>query len=184
MLDWLKTILGDAYTDDIDKKVSDEIGKGFVARADFNTVNEAKKTLETTVKDRDTQLEELKKIDPAALQAKITELQTSNSTAQADFDKQLKQVKLNSAIEMRLIKEGAVNATAVKALLDAGKISLDGENIVGLDDQIKAIRDSNKWAFAAQTPPKSGERHGAAGTGDSNTELADEITDAIYGKTE
>ena len=39
MLDWLKTILGDAYTEEIDKKVSEEIGKGFVARADFNALN-------------------------------------------------------------------------------------------------------------------------------------------------
>ena len=26
-IEWLKTILGDSYTEDIDKKVSDEIGK-------------------------------------------------------------------------------------------------------------------------------------------------------------
>ncbi len=49
MLDWLKTILGDTYTEDIDKKVSDEIGKQFVSRTDFNTLNETKKTLENTV---------------------------------------------------------------------------------------------------------------------------------------
>ena len=36
MLEWLKTILGDHYTEDIDKQISAEIGKGFVARADFN----------------------------------------------------------------------------------------------------------------------------------------------------
>jgi len=38
-LEWLKTILGDAYSDDIDKKVSEEIGKGFVARADLEVFN-------------------------------------------------------------------------------------------------------------------------------------------------
>ena len=27
MLDWLKTILGEAYSEEIDKKVSEEIGK-------------------------------------------------------------------------------------------------------------------------------------------------------------
>ncbi|NCB52462.1 MAG: scaffolding protein [Clostridia bacterium] len=182
MLDWLKTILGDAYTDDIDKQVSDQIGKSFVARADFNTLNETKKTLETTVKDRDTQLEELKKVDPAALQAKITELQTANTSAKADFDKQLNQLKLDSAVETRLLREGAVNTKAVKALLDSGKISLDGENILGLDDQIKAIKESDKWAFTAQTPPKSGDRHGASG-GDGDT-VGDEISAAVFGKTE
>ena len=78
MLDWLKTILGETYTADIDKKVSAEIGKGFVAKADFNAVNEVKKTLETAVTDRDKQIDDLKKIDPSALQAEITRLQCEN----------------------------------------------------------------------------------------------------------
>ena len=33
MLDWLKPILGDAYTEEIDSKIAAESGKGFVARA-------------------------------------------------------------------------------------------------------------------------------------------------------
>lgn len=56
MLDWLKTILGEAYSEEIDKKVSEEIGKNFVARADFNTLNTEKKALADTVKERDKQL--------------------------------------------------------------------------------------------------------------------------------
>ena len=59
MLDWLKTILGEAYSEEIDKKVSEEIGKNFVARADFNTLNTEKKALADTVKERDKQLEPL-----------------------------------------------------------------------------------------------------------------------------
>ena len=68
MLEWLKTILGDAYTEDIDKKVSDEIGKQFVSRADFNTLNETKKTLESTVETLKTQ-----NGDNKALQKTITD---------------------------------------------------------------------------------------------------------------
>lgn len=51
MLDWLKAILGDNYTEEIDGKIAAEIGKQFVSRADFNTLNETKKTLEKTVND-------------------------------------------------------------------------------------------------------------------------------------
>ena len=51
MLEWLKTILGESYTEDIDRKVSEEIGKLFVSRLDFNTLNETRKTLEKTVND-------------------------------------------------------------------------------------------------------------------------------------
>ena len=38
-LEWLKTILGDMYTPEIDTAVSQEIGKGFVSRTDFNTTS-------------------------------------------------------------------------------------------------------------------------------------------------
>lgn len=36
MLSWLKDILGDNYTEDIEKKISQEIGKNFVSKTDFN----------------------------------------------------------------------------------------------------------------------------------------------------
>ena len=37
MLEWLKSILADSYTEEIDKQISQEIGKNFVSKADFNT---------------------------------------------------------------------------------------------------------------------------------------------------
>lgn len=64
MLEWLKAILGEAYSEETDKKVSEEIGKNFVARADFNTLSAEKKTLADTVKERDKQLEALKATTP------------------------------------------------------------------------------------------------------------------------
>jgi len=62
MLEWLKTVLGDSYTEDIDKKISQEIGKNFVARADYNTLNETKKTLETSIAEREPQRPNMRKI--------------------------------------------------------------------------------------------------------------------------
>ena len=156
MLEWLKTILGDTYTEDIDKKVSAEIGKGFVSKADFNTLNEAKKTLEKTVTERDGQLEELKKVDAVGLQAEITRLQGENATAKTKFEEDLKATKLNYALEARLAKEGAVNSKAVKALLDISKISLDGDNLIGIDEQLKALKENEKWAFTQPTPDVPG----------------------------
>lgn len=155
-LDWLKTILGDTYSEDIDKKVSSEIGKAFVARSDFNALSDTKKSLETQIGERDKQLDELKKVDAAGLQAEIARLQGENTKAKTDFDVQLKGIKLKAALEARLAKEKAVDVTAVSALLDHSKISLDGENLIGVDDQIKALRDSKKWAFESSDVPGAG----------------------------
>ena len=103
MLEWLKTILGDAYTPEIDTAVSQEIGKGFVSRTDFNATSGKLKeaeaqvgTLEEQVKTHATQLSELKKSagDTEALTKKITEMEEQAKTDKANYEKELAKVKL------------------------------------------------------------------------------------------
>ena len=51
MLEWLKNILGDGYTEEIDKQVSDEISKAYAPRADLDSANEAKAAAEAQLAD-------------------------------------------------------------------------------------------------------------------------------------
>ena len=161
MIEWLKTILGDAYTEDIDKKVAAEIGKAFVARADYNSLNESKKTLDATLKERDAQLEELKKIDAEGLQAKIAELQTANEKAKTDYEKALAETKFSSALELALSTSGAKSAKALRGFLDMVKIKLDGDKLLGLDEQIEAVRKEHDYLFGAE-PDATGMKQGGA----------------------
>lgn len=82
-MDWLKEILGEAHTEDIDKKIAGYIGKNFVSKSDFRAETDKVKSLEGQITERDSQLEALKKIDTAGLQSKITELQEENRQAKA-----------------------------------------------------------------------------------------------------
>ena len=125
-LEWLKTLLGAAYTPEIDTAVAQEIGKGFVARTDFNakaakvTELEAEVTqLRGDVKTRDTQLEELKKSagDNADLKKQIEDLTAQNKADKAAHDKELAMVKLMAAVDAELTAAGSKNNTAVKAVL-------------------------------------------------------------------
>lgn len=152
MLEWLKNILGDGYTDEVDAKVSAEIGKNFVSKADFNQVNAAKKKAEDDVKTRDQQLETLKKStgDTAALQEQITTLQTQNAEAKKTYEAELARVRLDGAVEAALTAAGAKNNTAVKALLadflkDA---KTDDSGVVkGLTDEIEKLAKSESTSF-------------------------------------
>ena len=134
MLDWLKTILGEAYSEEIDKKVSEEIGKNFVARADFNTLNTEKKALADTVKERDKQLETLKAStgDVEALKTQIATLQTENTAATKAHEAEIKRLKIDTAVELALSAAKAKNVKAVKALLDLDKAELDADGAVKL----------------------------------------------------
>lgn len=156
MLEWLKNILGDGYTDEVDAKVSAEIGKNFVSKADFNQVNTAKKKAEDDVKARDQQLEDLKKStgDAAALQEQITTLQNQNAEAKKTYEAELARVRLDGAVEAALTAAGAKNNTAVKALLadflkDA---KLDDSGAVkGLAAEIDTLARANATAFLFNT---------------------------------
>ena len=83
MLEWLKEILGDSYTEDIDGRVSAEIGKGFVARADFNTKNDEVKTLQGQLKTAQDGLKAFDGVDVEGLKGQIKKLQ-DDMAAQAD----------------------------------------------------------------------------------------------------
>lgn len=158
MLDWLKTILGDAYTDEIDKKVSEEIGKAFVARADFNTLNTEKKALANTVKERDLQLEMLKASsgDVEELKTQIATLQTENQTAAQAHEDEIKRIKIDTAVELALAAAKAKNIKAVKALLDLEKAGLDENGAVkGLSDQIKKLVEAPDSGFLFEGDKKN-----------------------------
>ena len=169
MLEWLKTILGDAYTEEIDKKVSEEIGKNFVARADFNTVNAEKKTLADTVKERDKQLETLKAStgDVDALKNQIAALQADNAAAAKTHEDEIKRLKVDTAVELALVAAKAKNVKAVKALLDLDKAELDADGTVkGLAEQLQKLAkapdsgflfEESKQNFKGFKPSESGE---------------------------
>jgi hypothetical protein len=175
MLEFLKTILGDTYTEDIDNKVSAEIGKAFVSRTDFNAANEAKKTLDAQIKDRDKQLETLKKSsgDSEALQKQIAELQESNKVAKTEYDTNLKKVQLNSKIETALLGAKAKNTKAARALLDESKISLDGENVLGLNEQLTELQKNAGYLFGEDKAPNPPAPNGGAPAPTDTSKLSD-----------
>lgn len=163
MLAWLKNILGEAYTDDVDAKVSAEIGKNFVSKADFNQVNTAKKKAEDDVKARDQQLEDLKRStgDVDALKQQITDLQAQNAADKQAHEAELARVRLDGAVEAALTAAGAKNNTAVKALLadflkDA---KLDDSGAVkGLAAELKTMAETDATAFLFNTADGNGQQ--------------------------
>lgn len=158
-LQWMKDILGDAYTDEMDAKVSAALGERFVARADFNEKTGKVKELETQVtqlnegiKTRDKQLEDLKKSagDNEELTKQIETLTQQNKDAKANYDKELAKVKLMAAVDAELTAAGSKNNTAVRAVLaefleDAkivdGKVTatVGGETIT-LANKVEALK--------------------------------------------
>ena len=168
MLEWLKAILGDGYTEEIHRKISAEIGRGFVSKTDFNAVNEAKKNLDKTLAERDKQLEDLKNSlgDNAELQKTIEKLQNLNAEQQKAHAAEIAQLRLDSAVDSVLAAAWAKNIKSVKALLDLADVKLgeDGK-LRGLDEQLSAVRRSDGYLFAEKQQSFKGFQPGASSDG-------------------
>lgn len=127
--------------------------KGFIPKARFDDVNTAKKTAEDTLKERDKQLEDLKKSsgDAEALKKQIETLQGENKTAKEKYEADAAALKLGTAVKLALA--GKVHdPDIVSGLLDKSKIELDDNGGIktGLDDQIKALQTSKAFLFVSE----------------------------------
>lgn len=131
--------------------------KGFIPKTRFDEVNEAKKNAESLLKERDKQLEDVKKAsgDNDELKKQIETLQEANKTAKAEYEQSIKQMKIDNAIDKALTAAGALDNKAARALLnlDKAEISEDESEVVGLADQIKSLQESKGFLFSKQQTP-------------------------------
>ena len=171
-MDWLKELLKKAGIEEgkLDGTIADinkELPKYFIPKDKYNEAAEAKKKLEADIQERDKQLEELKKAAGSneELKKQITDLQEANKKAGEEWQAKMAQMQLDFAIEKALAAAKAKNAKAVKALLDLEKVKLDGEQLLGLDDQLKAIKESDPYLFGE--PGKVGGGTNPPGAGNS-----------------
>lgn len=126
---------------------SSDIGK---AKGDVEAKETELAALNEQLEARDKDIAELSKQtgNSAELQTQLQELQDKYQTETESLTAKVTETKRDSAIELGLIKAGARNVKATKALLDLEKleISEDG-SLKGLEDQVKALNESDSYLF-------------------------------------
>ncbi|MEK3851212.1 phage scaffolding protein [Paenibacillus sp. FSL R7-0340] len=152
----LKELLGEDLYNQVVEKAGDKklavVNDGnWFPKEKFDEVNNTKKRLETDLKDRDKQLTDLQKSagDVPALQEQITNLQEANKATAKQYETDMKELRLNTALKLALSGQ-AHDPDIVAGLLDKSKIELDDNGAVkgGLDDQIASLRESKGFLFA------------------------------------
>jgi len=152
----LKELLGKDLYNQVAAKLGDKrriaiVSDGhWIPKEKFNEVNEAKKQAEEALKERDKQLAELKKAaeDNEKLRKQIGQLQSEIKAAAEKYMARIKEMAVTSAIRLAVASQ-VHDPDLVAGLLDKSKIALDdyGNVKAGLDDQIKALRESKAFLF-------------------------------------
>lgn len=99
------------------------------------------------LKERDGQLEELKKVDADALKQRIVDLQTENENNANEYQEKIDKQAKDFAIESYLRDQKARNPKAVKALLDLESITLKDDKLIGIDEQVTPLKESDDYLF-------------------------------------
>ena len=149
--------------------------KGFIPKARFDEVNNAKKQAEKDLSDRDKRLETLKNStgDVETLKNTIKQLQDENKASKEQYEANISKIKLDNAIDNALGNAKVKNSRAVRALLDIEKIKFENETLSGLDEQLKALKEAEDSKFLFEEikepakPSFSGLEPGAS-TGETN----------------
>ena len=150
MLNWLKDILGESYSEDVDKKISAEIGKGFVAKADFDAANTAKKAAEEQLA---TAADGVADIGVLAVLLRV--LHADERVAAAEF---------GAALDTAILGAKGRSAKAIKAMLDVDTLAASKDREADIGKALAALKTESGYLFESEdtTPPPPPY---AAGTG-------------------
>lgn len=172
-MEWLKELLKNAGVtdvDDLESRIAKELPKHFKPAKEFNEVseklknaNEEVETLKTTNTNIQMEYDNYKKgsITQEEYETKVKEIQeeADNKVKQSNFDSKL-------AVKLMSKEINAKDVVDIKANLDMSKISLDGENFIGLDEQIKNLKERKDYLF-------NKEKTIIKGTGESGRQKVD-----------
>ncbi|EHQ92098.1 phage scaffolding protein [Desulfosporosinus youngiae] len=131
--------------------------RSYIPKLRFDEVNGAKKQLEKDIATRDKQIEDLKKVDTAGLQVEIINLRSENKKAKENYEADVKAITLTNALKLALTGK-AHDPDIVASLLDKTKIELNenGSIKVGLDDQLKSLKESKAFLFSEEKKENQG----------------------------
>src|SRR3989304_3141283 len=133
-------------------------------------------TLKTQPAEAGTTIEGFKKLDVDGIKKAADEWKTKAEQAQAEATKQVSALKFDYALNEALTGAKAKNAKAVRALLNAENLKMgDDGKIVGLTEQLEAIKKDNDYLFDSQTTPLPTIVTG--GNGDKSV-ISDSVVDA------
>lgn len=158
-MEWLKELLKEkGVSNDVAQEVvaaAEEKLKGFIPKHRFDEVNEAKKQFEAELKERDQQLAELKKAAGGneELKKQIEALQAENKAKEEEYKAKLRDMTITTAIKLAVAGD-AHDPDLVASLIDKTKIEVDEQGQIksGLDDQLKALRESKAFLFVHKEP--------------------------------
>ncbi len=150
-------------------KVMEEHGKSIQAEQDKTASKDAE--LAAMVKANGELEAALKNLDGE----KPEDVEQALADLRAQHDTEISKIRRDNALNLALVKSKAKRPEAVRALLNMDAIKLDGEVLIGLENQLKELKESDAYLFedenAIEKRKDSGTEHGDSPDPDKDAKI-------------
>ncbi len=149
----------------------------YVPKERFSQVNEEKNEYKKQIGERDKQLSGLqaKVKDNEALTNEIAALKATNETAKTEYESKITKIQQDTIINNALKGSKAKDIKILRSLIDADKIKINGEEVVGLNEQIEAIKKEKDYLFEKEVPGTGSFATGGKGADQSPVQLGEKL---------
>lgn len=164
--DFLKNL---GLEDEVINKIMDEAGKEVTGlKTQIANLQDDLSVKDGVIETKNSKIKELEGVDIEAL--KTAEYERGKAEGNAEVEK----FKFNTALDSALKNAKVKDSKTISGLLDMGKIKLENEQIVGLDEQLKTLKESHDYLFDndGKTPRFSDTTPGGTGVNDEAGALA------------
>lgn len=165
--------LEEKLKDNKDVKLANLVAGGYVDKGKYDTKVGELNTANETIKGLKETVAKFDGVDLDGLKKSVTDWENKYNT-------DIAAVKLDSAVNVALVAARAKNPKLAKAALDMSVIKMDGENLLGLTEQLDKLKETDGYLFEAETKAdptdnggahffSTGGNHGNAGNVDDFT---------------
>ncbi len=131
--------------EDLADKILEDVNKDYVPGYRYKEVKDSLESLNSEISKRDKQIDGLKKLsgNKEELEAEINSLKEANKKAKEEAEENLKAIRKDNAITEYLYNQRVNNVGVLKKLLNNKDIKYEDEKLIGIDEQMKALREDN-----------------------------------------
>ena len=131
--------------EDLADKILEDVNKDYVPSYRYKEVKDSLESLNSEISKRDKQIDGLKKLsgNKEELEAEINSLKEANKKAKEEAEENLKAIRKDNAITEYLYNQRVNNVGVLKKLLNNQDIKYEDEKLIGIDEQMKALREDN-----------------------------------------
>ena len=126
-------------------RILEDVNKDYVPSYRYKEVKDSLESLNSEISKRDKQIDGLKKLsgNKEELEAEINSLKEANKKAKEEAEENLKAIRKDNAITEYLYNQRVNNVGVLKKLLNGDDIKYEDEKLIGIDEQMKALREDN-----------------------------------------